>query len=81
LFYVSKIFLCSQFGKTKKFGKMTLHLHFTLKISADLFDSLELALSAQRSFENLEEFGLRGLLSVWLPATLKGRCYEIFRLR
>ncbi len=38
---------------------MTLHLHFTLKISADLFGSLESKLSAQPSFENLLEFGLR----------------------
>jgi hypothetical protein len=39
---------------------MTLHLHFTLKISADLFVSLEIKLSAQSSFENLffKEFGL-----------------------
>jgi hypothetical protein len=37
---------------------MTLLLHFTLKISADLFGSLEIKLSAQLSFENLEEFGL-----------------------
>ncbi len=37
---------------------MTLHLHFTLKISADLFGSLEIKLSAQPSFENLSEFGL-----------------------
>jgi hypothetical protein len=41
----------------KKIGKMTLHLHFTLKISADLFGSLEIKLSAQPSFENLKEFG------------------------
>ncbi len=34
------------------------HLYFTLKISLDLFDSLELTLSAQPSFENLIEFGL-----------------------
>ncbi len=34
------------------------HLHFTLKISLDLFDSLELLLSAQPSFENLLEFEL-----------------------
>jgi hypothetical protein len=39
--------------KKKKNGKMTPHLHFTLNISADLFDSLELTLSAQLSFENL----------------------------
>jgi hypothetical protein len=32
---------------------MTLHLHLTLKISADLFGSLETKLSAQPSFENL----------------------------
>jgi hypothetical protein len=37
---------------------MALHLHFTLKISADLFGSLEIKLSAQPSFENLQEFGL-----------------------
>jgi hypothetical protein len=36
---------------------MTLHLHFTLKISADLFGSLELTLSAQPSFENLKNSG------------------------
>jgi hypothetical protein len=40
-------------GKTKKFGKIKQNLHFTLKISADLFDSLELTLSAQLAFENL----------------------------
>jgi hypothetical protein len=39
--------------KNKKFGKMAPHLHFTLKISADLFDSLELTLLAQPSFEDL----------------------------
>jgi hypothetical protein len=38
---------------------MTLLLHFILKISADLFGSLEIKLSAQPSFENLQEFGLR----------------------
>jgi hypothetical protein len=32
-----------------------------LKISADLFGSLEITLSAQLSFENLYEFGLRTL--------------------
>jgi hypothetical protein len=37
---------------------MTLHSHFTLKISADLFGSLEIKLSAQPSFEYLSEFGL-----------------------
>jgi hypothetical protein len=37
---------------------MTLHFHFPLKISVDLFASLELTLSAQPSFENLKEFGL-----------------------
>jgi hypothetical protein len=36
-----------------KKGKMTLHLHFTLKISADLFGSLEITISAKPSFENL----------------------------
>jgi hypothetical protein len=39
--------------KNKKLGRMTLHLHLTLKISADLFGSLETKLSAQPSFENL----------------------------
>jgi hypothetical protein len=39
--------------KKNKIGKMTLHLHFTLKVSAYLFDRLELALSAQPSFENV----------------------------
>jgi hypothetical protein len=39
--------------KNKKIGKMTPHFHFTLKIFADLFDSLELTLTAQPSFENL----------------------------
>jgi hypothetical protein len=38
---------------------MTLHLYFILKISANLFGSLELVLSSQPSFENLQEFGLR----------------------
>jgi hypothetical protein len=36
-----------------KLDKMTLHLHFKLKISADFFGSLEITLSAQLSFENL----------------------------
>ncbi len=39
--------------KNKKFGKMTPHLRFKLKISVGIFDSLELTLSAQPSFENL----------------------------
>jgi hypothetical protein len=39
--------------KNKILDKMTLRLHFTLKISADLFGSLEIKLSAQPSFENL----------------------------
>ncbi len=64
-FTVAKIFvLCFKHffvltvWKNKKFGKMTPHLHFTLNISAYLFDSLEFALSAQPSFKNLSEFGL-----------------------
>jgi hypothetical protein len=36
----------------KKLDRMTLHLHFTLEISADLFGSLKIKLSAQPSFEN-----------------------------
>ncbi len=39
--------------KNKILDKITLHLHFTLKISEDLFGSLEIKLSAQPSFENL----------------------------
>jgi hypothetical protein len=38
---------------------MILHLHFTLKISADFFGSFEIKRLAQWSFENLKEFGLR----------------------
>jgi hypothetical protein len=34
-----------------KLDKMTLHLHFLLKISADLLGSLEITHSAQLSFE------------------------------
>jgi hypothetical protein len=34
-------------------------MYFILKISANLFGSLELTLSSQPSFENLQEFGLR----------------------
>jgi hypothetical protein len=37
---------------------MALHLHFILKICAELFGSLEFKLSAQPSFKNLSEFGL-----------------------
>jgi hypothetical protein len=37
---------------------MMQNLHFTLKISADIFGSLEIKLLAQPSFENLQEFGL-----------------------
>ncbi len=44
--------LCKQFEK-HKLDKMTLHLHFILKISADLFGSLKVTLSALPSFENL----------------------------
>ncbi len=39
--------------KNKKFGRMAPHLHFTLKISVGLFDSLELTLSAHLSLKNL----------------------------
>ncbi len=38
---------------------MTLHLHFLLKITIDLFGSLTVTLSAQPSFQNVYEFGLR----------------------
>jgi hypothetical protein len=38
---------------------MTLHLHFILKIAADLFGSLALTLSSQQYFQNVQEFGLR----------------------
>jgi hypothetical protein len=38
---------------------MTRHLHFMLKISAGLFGNLALTLSAQLSFQNVQEFGLR----------------------
>jgi hypothetical protein len=44
--------------KNKQKDKMTLHLHFTLNISANLFGSLDIKLSAKKSFENLLEFGL-----------------------
>jgi hypothetical protein len=46
-FYVLTIY------KNKKLGRMILHFHFTLKISADIFGSLDIKLSAQLSFENL----------------------------
>jgi hypothetical protein len=36
---------------------MTLHLHFTLKISVDIFGSLELTLSSQPSFEIFKKSG------------------------
>jgi hypothetical protein len=36
---------------------MTLHLHFTLKISGDLFSSLDIKLSAQPSFEIFKTSG------------------------
>jgi hypothetical protein len=39
--------------KQKNLTKRHFILHFTLKISADLFGSLEIKLSAQPSFENL----------------------------
>jgi hypothetical protein len=55
--YNFRLFCVNSLKKTKKIGKMTLHLHFTLKISADLFGSLEIKLSAQPSFENFKEFG------------------------
>ncbi len=38
---------------------MTFHLHFMLQISADLFGSLAVTLSAQRYFPNVKEFGAR----------------------
>jgi hypothetical protein len=42
-------------------------LYFILKISANLFGSLELTLSSQPSFENLQEFGLRANMPAVLP--------------
>jgi hypothetical protein len=45
-------FFCVNSLKKQKLDKMTLYLHFTLKISTDLFGSLEIKLSAQPSFEN-----------------------------
>jgi hypothetical protein len=53
------LFLVTVWKNKNKIGKMRPHLHFTLKISADLFDSLENTLSAQPLFENLYEFVLR----------------------
>ncbi len=37
-------------------------MHFIFKISADLFGNLALTLSAQLSFQNIFEFGLRFLV-------------------
>jgi hypothetical protein len=46
-------FFCVNSLKKQKIVKITLYLHFILKIPADLFGSLEIKLSAQPSFENL----------------------------
>ncbi len=53
LYFKDFSIFCVNSLKNKKLDKMTLNLHFTLKISADLFGSLEIKLSAQLSFENL----------------------------
>ncbi len=45
-FYVLTIY------KNKKLGRM-IHFHFKFKLSADVFGSLDIKLSAQLSFENL----------------------------
>ncbi len=39
--------------KTLKLDQMTLHLHFILKMFADLSGNLALTLSAQLSFQNV----------------------------
>jgi hypothetical protein len=52
---------------------MTPHLHFTLKISADLFGSLESKLSAQPSFENF--LRIRAQVSPFLSLKATSRLY------
>jgi hypothetical protein len=55
---------------------MTLHLHLILKISEDFYGSLVHTISAQGSFKNVKEFGLRAqiLKDFEITVGLKGVC-------
>ncbi len=57
---------------------MTTDLHFIFKVSADLFGSLVLTISAQLYFQNVQEFGLwaRILKHLEIIAGLKVWMYE-----